>query len=77
MCRSVDEVKGDCEGAGTYFKTRLFVLVKAHGDSSTAGDLSWTRRSSETGELSSHTPSLVAPGPLGLLHRMSSQHRAD
>lgn len=57
----------DCEGAGTYFKTWLFVLVKTHSDSSTTGDLSWTRPSSETGELSSHTPSLVAPGPLGLL----------
>lgn len=56
-----------CEGAGTYSKARLFVLVKAHGDSSTTGDLSWTQPSSETGELSSHTSSLVAPGPQGLL----------
>lgn len=56
-----------CEGAGTYFKAWLFVLVKAHGDSSNTGDLSWTQPSSETGEVSSYTPSLMAPGPLGLL----------
>lgn len=34
-----------CEGVGTYFKTWLFVLVKAYGDSSTTGDLSWTQPS--------------------------------
>lgn len=59
------------EGAGTYFKTWLFVLVKACGDSSTTGDLSWTQPSRpETGELSSHPPpplSLVTLGPLGLV----------
>lgn len=57
-----------CERAGTYFKTWLFVLVKAYGDSSTTGDLSCTQPSRlETGELSSHSPSLVALGPLGLV----------
>lgn len=54
-----------CVGASTYFKTWLFVLVKAYCDSSTTGDLSWTQPSCETGALSSHAPSLVAPGPLG------------
>lgn len=45
-----------CEGASTYFKTWLFVLVKAHCDSSTTGDLSWMQLSSETGALSSCIP---------------------
>lgn len=44
------------EGAGTYFKTRLFVLVRTHGDSSNTGDLSWTRPSSETWRVELHTP---------------------
>lgn len=51
-----------CEGVGTYFKTWLFVLVKAYGDSSTTGDLSWTQPSRlGIGGLIKHTPSLVAP----------------
>lgn len=58
-----------CEAAGTYFKTWLYVLVKARSDSSTTGDLSWTQPSRETGELSSHTPSLVPSGPLDLASR--------
>lgn len=54
-----------CEGVGTYFKTWLFVLVKAYGDSSTTGDLSWTQPSRlGIGGLIKHTPSLVTPwGP--------------
>lgn len=70
MCLSVDEVEGPVKGAGTYFKTRLFVLVKAQCDSSSTGDLSWTQPSSKTGGSSSYThtpPSLVAPGPPGLV----------
>lgn len=68
MCLSVDEVEGPVKAAGTYFKTRLFVLVKAHCDSSSTGDLSWTQPSSKNGGSSSYThtpPSLVAPGPPG------------
>ena len=57
----------DRAGAGTYFKTWLFVLVKAHSDSSTTGHLSWTQPSSETRvKLIQAPPSMVAPGPLAL-----------
>lgn len=69
-----------CEGVGTYFKTWLFVLVKAYGDSSTTGDLSWTQPSRlGIGGLIKHTPSLVAPGApgAGLLYRLSSHYRTD
>lgn len=55
MCLSVDEVEGPVKGAGTSFKTRLFVLVKAHCDSSSTGNLSWTQPSSKTGGSSSYT----------------------
>lgn len=56
------------DGAGTDFKTRLFVLVQTHGDSSTTGDLSWTQPSSQTPQLSLSTPSpLLQPGPQGLV----------
>lgn len=81
MCLSVDEVEGPVKGAGTYFKTRLFVLVKAHCDSSSTGDLSWTQPSSKTGGSSSYTHTPLPGGPgasrARLLHRMSSQHRTE
>lgn len=81
MCLSVDEVEGPVKGAGTYFKTRLFVLVKAHCDSSSTGNLSWTQPSSKTGGSSSYTHTPLPGGPgasrARLLHRMSSQHRTE
>lgn len=66
----------DLRRAWDYFKIGLFVLVKAHGDSSTTGHLSWTQASSETEELSSHTPPWWPQGPSGLSYScsMSSQH---
>lgn len=54
-----DEVKVAVKGQVDYFKTQLFVLVKAHGDTSTTGNFSWTQPS----RLESRTLVLVALGP--------------